>query len=211
MGHLLTAAADHCRATGKTSLLDVARKCADFLDRNDISGRKMYVTGGTGAWRHGLSTRGDRVHEAYGAAFELPRRTAYNETCANVAHAMFSRRLLALSGNARHADVMELGPYDAMLAGISLDGTRFFTPTPSNAGPASRCTATSPRNAGMHGRASAARPASPARSPDSANGRGAGPTTASGSTCSAAPRRASTCRLASCDSNSGPTTPGTAA
>lgn len=32
MGHLMTAACAHHRATGKTSLLNVAKKCADFLD-----------------------------------------------------------------------------------------------------------------------------------------------------------------------------------
>jgi DUF1680 family protein len=32
MGHLMTAACVHHRATGKTTLLDVAKKCADFLD-----------------------------------------------------------------------------------------------------------------------------------------------------------------------------------
>ena len=37
MGHLMTAACVHHRATGKTNLLDVARKAADFLDRHFAS------------------------------------------------------------------------------------------------------------------------------------------------------------------------------
>lgn len=131
VGHAVTGAYLYCGAadvvaeTGATALRDALIRIWD-----DISGRKMYVTGGTGAARHGLSIRGDRVHEAYGAAFDLPRGIAYNETCANIAHAMFSHRLLALTGDARYADVMETVLYNSLLSAISLDGRRFFYTNP---------------------------------------------------------------------------------
>lgn len=123
--YLYSGAAEVASETGEAALLGALKAIWD-----DITGRKMYITGGTGAMRRGLSIRGDRVHEAYGGAYELPLRTAYNETCANIAHAMFSRQLLALTGEARYADVMELVLHNSMLSAISLDGARFFYTNP---------------------------------------------------------------------------------
>lgn len=123
--YLFSGAADVVAETGEPALREAVLRIWD-----DITGRKMYVTGGTAAYHHGLSVRRDRVHEAYGAPYELPRRTAYNETCACIGHAMFSRRLLALTGAARHADTMERVLYNSMLSAMSLDGTRFFYTNP---------------------------------------------------------------------------------
>jgi hypothetical protein len=123
--YLYSGAADVVAETGETALRDAVARIWD-----DITGRKMYVTGGTAAYHHGLSVRKDPVHEAYGAAFDLPQRTAYNETCANIGHAMFSRRLLALTGGARYADTMEHVLHNSMLSAMSLDGTRFFYTNP---------------------------------------------------------------------------------
>lgn len=123
--YLYSGAADIIAETGETALLQAVQRIWE-----DISGRKMYITGGTGAYHHSLSVRHDRVHEAYGASYELPRRSAYNETCANIAHAMFSRRLLALTGSARYADAMERVLYNSMLSAMSPDGTRFFYTNP---------------------------------------------------------------------------------
>jgi DUF1680 family protein len=234
LGHLMTAACVHHRAIGKTDLLDVARKAADFLDRTlqhptpelarcaicpahymgvidlyrttreprylelakkllalrdlvpdgtddnqdrvpfrrqrqavghavranylyagaadlaietgdrelldhlaalwaDVTGTKLYVTGGCGALYDGASPDGSkdqrhigRVHQAYGRAHQLPNGTAHNETCAAVGLALWSWRMLQLTGEAKYADVLELALYNAVLAGVSLDGTHFF-------------------------------------------------------------------------------------
>lgn len=123
--YLYAGAADVVAETGEPALLKALARIWD-----DINGRKMYVTGGTGAYHHGLSIRHDRVHEAYGTAFDLPMRTAYNETCANIGHAKFSRRLLALTGEARYADIMERVLFNSMLSANSLDGRRFFYTNP---------------------------------------------------------------------------------
>jgi len=123
--YLYSGAADVVAETGEAALREAVERIWE-----DISGRKMYVTGGTAAYHHGLSVRNDRVHEAYGAAFDLPQRTAYNETCANIGHAMFSRRMLALTGSARYADTMERVLHNSMLSAMSLDGTRFFYTNP---------------------------------------------------------------------------------
>jgi DUF1680 family protein len=124
-GYLYAGAADVAARTGEGVLIDAVKRIWD-----DIAERKMYVTGGTGAYHQGLSIRNDQVHEAYGAPYDLPERTAYNETCANIAHAMFSRRMLALSGEERYADAMERVLYNSMLSAMSLDGMRFFYTNP---------------------------------------------------------------------------------
>lgn len=131
VGHAVTGAYLYCGAadvvteTGEATLLQALARIWD-----DIGNRKMYITGGTGAYHHGLSIRHDRVHEAYGTAFDLPVRTAYNETCANIGHAMFSRRMLALTGDARYGDLAERVLFNSMLSANSLDGKRFFYTNP---------------------------------------------------------------------------------
>ncbi len=238
LGHLMTAACVHHRATGKSDLLDVARKAADFLDRlsrnptpdfarcavcpshymglielsretgeprylklagrlvalrdtvrggtddnqdrvplrrqtkavghavranylyagvadlaletgdpelrpvlaavwDNVAGEKLSVTGGCGALYDGASPDGAkdqksiaRVHQSYGRDYQLPNATAHNETCAAVGLALWSWRMLRLTGEAKYADVLERVLDNAALAGVSLDGTRFFYTNP---------------------------------------------------------------------------------
>jgi len=94
--------------------------------RQDVTTRRMYITGAIGSFRGGKSPRGDSVHEAFGAAYELPSRTAYNETCSNIGNAMWHWRMLALSGQAPCADVMERVLYNSALSPLSIDGKGFF-------------------------------------------------------------------------------------
>ena len=129
--YLYAGAADAYMETGDKSLLEA-------LDRlwHDLVERKMYVTGGCCALHRGLSIRrgnvwsADDVHEAAGPAYYLPNATAYNETCAQVGNFMWNWRMLAITGEARFADIMEIEMYNGFLSGISLDGTRFFYSNP---------------------------------------------------------------------------------
>ena len=131
VGHAVTAAylwcgaADLCAETGEGALRDALLRIW-----RDVAGKRMYLTGAIGSLANGFSARGDSVHEAFGADYELPSRTAYNETCANVANAMWNWRMLRLTGDARHADVMEAVLYNSMLSAVSLDGRRFFYGNP---------------------------------------------------------------------------------
>ena len=119
--YLYCGAADVYAETGDTSLLEA-------LDRiwHDVVNSKMYITGGVGAYHKGISIRGDQVHEAFGDAYELPNTTAYNETCANIGHAMFSWRLLNITGDGKYGDVMEKVIYNSGLSPVSIDGKHFF-------------------------------------------------------------------------------------
>jgi uncharacterized protein len=105
---------------------------------NDITTRKMYVTGACGSLYDGTSPDGtnyhpdsiQKVHQSYGRAYQLPNATAHNETCANIGNMLFNWRMLQISGDAKYADVLETALYNSVLSGVSLDGKRFFYTNP---------------------------------------------------------------------------------
>lgn len=126
--YLYAGVADVYAETGDRSLLGALEAIW-----RDVTCRKMYVTGATGALYDGASPDGSKshssihlVHQAYGRAYQLPNITAYNETCATVGFALWNWRMLAIKAEARFADLLELSLYNGVLATISLDGTKFF-------------------------------------------------------------------------------------
>ncbi len=137
VGHAVTAGYLYCGATdvyaetGDQELLAGLQRIWDNAVRS-----KMYITGGTSAQHHGASQRPEfggqagAVHEAFGYEYALPNATAYNETCANIAHAMWNWRLLNLSGEAKYSDIVELVIYNSMLSSMSLDGIKFCYTNP---------------------------------------------------------------------------------
>jgi DUF1680 family protein len=95
-------------------------KAVDNLWKNMV-GEKIYLTGGIGARHEG---------EAFGDNYELPNLTAYNETCAAIGSVYWNHRLHCRTGRVQYLDVLERTLYNGLLAGLSLDGTRFFYPNP---------------------------------------------------------------------------------
>ena len=87
----------------------------------DMVATRSSITGGLGSR--------DR-DEAFGDPYELPPDRAYNETCAAIASAMLSWRLLLATGETAYADQLERTLYNAVLSGVSLDGTSFFYRNP---------------------------------------------------------------------------------
>ncbi len=88
---------------------------------NDVVGKKLYLTGGigaAGAW------------EGFGPAYELENATAYAETCASIANALWNYRMFLLRGDGKYMDVFERVLYNALLSGVALSGDRFFYPNP---------------------------------------------------------------------------------
>ncbi|MDZ8117055.1 glycoside hydrolase family 127 protein [Pontiella agarivorans] len=118
-------AADVYAETGEQALIDA-------LDRmwDSVVNHKMYVTGACGQAHHGVSSKGDMVHEAFIQDYMMPNTTAYNETCANICNAMFSYRMLGIHGESKYADIMELVLFNSALSGISLEGTHYFYTNP---------------------------------------------------------------------------------
>ncbi len=115
-GYMYSAMADVGALTGDEAY---ARALGSLWD--DVVSRKLYITGGLGARRE---------NEGYGEAYELPNRTAYAETCAAIAGALWNQRMFLLHGDAKYLDVLERILYNGFLSGVSLDGERFFYPNP---------------------------------------------------------------------------------
>jgi len=118
--YLYCGAADLFAETGEKALLDALQRI--WLNATT---RRMYVTGAVGSGG-GNSSRSDPLHEAFQADYVLPNRSAYCETCANIGNAMWNWRMLALTGEAKYADIMERVLYNSMLSAVSADGTKFF-------------------------------------------------------------------------------------
>lgn len=126
--YLYAGAADVYAETGDKTLLEPLKKIW-----SNVVSRKMYLTGACGALYDGASPDGSkdqrqiaRVHQAYGRNYQLPNSTAHNETCAAVGNALWNWRMLQITGEAKYADVLERVLYNALLAGVSLDGKRMF-------------------------------------------------------------------------------------
>lgn len=131
VGHAVFATYLYCGATDLYAETG-ERTLWDALQRIWASAtlRRTYITGGACAIPNGRSARGDDVHEAFGADYQLPNRTAYNETCANVGNAMWNWRLLELTGDARHAEITETVLYNSLLSAVSADGRQFCYANP---------------------------------------------------------------------------------
>jgi len=117
--YLYCGAADLYLETGEEALLTALERIWQ-----NVTAHQMYITGAVGAG-HGRSYRGDPVHEAFMGDYVLPER-AYAETCSNIGNAMWNYRMLAATGEARFADVMERAVYNSLLSAVSVDGKSFF-------------------------------------------------------------------------------------
>jgi len=114
--YLYTAMADYAIETGDPELIAA---CEALFE--DVTRRKMYVTGGIGSMC---------VGEAFSSPYDLPNAEAYTETCAGIGLMFFAKRLQQLKNRAEYADVIERVLYNGVLSGLSLDGKGFFYENP---------------------------------------------------------------------------------
>lgn len=124
--YLYAGVADLCLESHEPALQEVLHK----VWRSLVT-QKLYITGGCGALYNGASPYGNffhhqLVHQAYGYEYQLPNVTAYNETCASVGGVYWAWRMLCLEKKAEYADILERMLLNVNLAGVSLDGKRFF-------------------------------------------------------------------------------------
>lgn len=125
VGHAVRAAylysgmADVMAQTGDTSL----RPALDSIWGNIVDTR-MHITGGLGAI-HGI--------EGFGPEDELPNLEAYDETCAAVGNVLFNYRMFMAEKDGKYIDVAEVALYNNVLAGVNLEGNRFFYVNPLEA------------------------------------------------------------------------------
>ncbi len=88
---------------------------------NDVTTRKMYVTGGLGS---------SDIGEAFTTGYDLSNDHAYTETCAGIGLMFFAKAMLELENDSVYADVLERVLYNGVLSGLSLDGKSFFYENP---------------------------------------------------------------------------------
>jgi DUF1680 family protein len=111
--YMYSAMADVAALTGDSAYVEAI----DNIWSN-VVGKKLSITGGVGATRHG---------EAYGRNYELPNHP-YNETCAAIANVYWNHRMFLLHGDSKYMDVVERTLYNGLISGLSLDGVHFFYP-----------------------------------------------------------------------------------
>ncbi len=115
-GYMYAGMADVAALLGDSAYI----KAIDTIYENIIS-RKYYLTGGVGARHEG---------ESFGADYELPNLTAYNETCAAISMVYLFQRMFLLHGDAKYIDCLERTLYNGVISGMSVDGGKFFYPNP---------------------------------------------------------------------------------
>ncbi len=115
-GYLYSGVADVAALTGDEDYVQAIGRIWE-----NVVSKKLYLTGGIGASRHG---------EAFSQNYDLPNATAYTETCAAIANMMWNHRLFLLKGESKYMDVFERILYNGFLAGISMEGNTFFYPNP---------------------------------------------------------------------------------
>lgn len=114
--YLFAGTTDLVAETGDEKLLAMLLRVWD----NTIL-RRTYITGGGG---------NEPKHEGFTADYELPNRTAYQETCASIALILWAHRMGLLLEEARFYDALERALYNGALAGVALAGNRFFYVNP---------------------------------------------------------------------------------
>ena len=110
--YLYSGMADVVASRGDTTLIPALESIW-----HDIVDRKMHINGGLGAVR-GI--------EGFGPDYVLPNLDTYDETCAAVGNVLFNYRMFLASGDAKYVDVAEVALYNNVLAGVNIEGNRFF-------------------------------------------------------------------------------------
>lgn len=114
--YLYTGMADLAIETGDQKLMDACERLW-----NSIVNKRMYLTAGIGSTVLG---------EAFTVDYDLPNDTAYAETCASIGLMFFAAKMRQNDMNGKYTDVMERAFYNTVLAGMELDGTKFFYVNP---------------------------------------------------------------------------------
>ena len=110
--YLYSGMADLIAAKGDTTLAPALESIW-----HDIVDKKMHINGGLGAVP-GI--------EGFGPAYVLPNKDTYDETCAAVGNVFFNYRMFLASGDAKYVDVAEVALYNNVLAGVNMEGNKFF-------------------------------------------------------------------------------------
>lgn len=119
--YMASGAVDVAKYTHDAELFQV---CKGLYE--NMASRRMYITGGIGS---------TAKQEMFTADYDLPNDIVYGETCASIGLMFFTKRLLEVEQDSRYADTMERALYNTCIAGMSLDGKRFFYVNPLEVDP----------------------------------------------------------------------------
>jgi DUF1680 family protein len=108
--------ADVAAETGDRELVAALNRLHD-----SVALRRMYVTGGIGP---------SAKNEGFTDDYDLPNENAYQETCASAGTVLWNHRLFKMTGDGAYVDLLERSLYNAVLAGVSLEGNTFCYATP---------------------------------------------------------------------------------
>ena len=114
--YFLSAVADLALADRDESLAAANRELWET-----VTSRRMYVTGGLGS---------SAENEGFTSDFDLPNLTSYAETCAAIGLVLWAERNARLDLDSGYFDIAERALYNAVLAGVSADGSDFFYDNP---------------------------------------------------------------------------------
>ena len=114
--YLYTSMAMLAKEIGDTELLEA---CNALFE--DVTERKMYVTGGIGS---------EAMGECFTVPYDLSNDRAYTETCAGIGLMFFAGAMSEFDNDSKYADVIERVFYNGVMSGLSLDGKRFFYENP---------------------------------------------------------------------------------
>ena len=119
--YLYSGMADLAALSGDEQLKQICRELFD-----NITKKKMYITGGIGS---------THIGEAFTSEYDLPNDMAYSESCAAIGLVFFAYRMLKMEVKAEYADAMERALYNTVLSGMAADGKSFFYVNPLEVNP----------------------------------------------------------------------------
>lgn len=88
---------------------------------NNVTRKRMYITGGVGSSSH---------LERFTVDYDLPNDRMYCESCASVGLMMFGRRMSAMFRDASYYEEVERALYNTVLGGVNVTGDRYFYVNP---------------------------------------------------------------------------------
>ncbi len=119
VGHAVRAVYFYCGVADVANLTDdgeLLASCRKIFD--NLTQKRMYVTGGIGSSFHG---------EAITSDYDLQNGSLmYAESCAAMGFTFFCRRMLDITCEEKYASFMERALFNGVMSGISLDGEHYF-------------------------------------------------------------------------------------
>lgn len=121
VGHAVRAMYLYTAATEAFSAMPKGTEEAIAAIWDNLTKRRMYVTGGVGPAGQ---------NEGFTKDFDLPNLDAYAETCASIGLVRFGQKLVERYADSGYVDVLERALYNGSLSGISLAGDLYSYTNP---------------------------------------------------------------------------------